>query len=899
MKKYINILFAAAVSALALVSCVKEQEVKPGTPDAEDCQGVYFPKQDVIEETQIFDPTQEKVAIIKVARGVSEGALTLAPKVSLSEITSAGTVDGDVSLFTVSDIVFEDGQTETEIEIEFPEVKEGVQYSLHLAVEGDQYTSKYSSKVNTCDLKVMCVAYQDFLNPLTEKPAKVTFKQGWWGEVHTAYIKYYEVDGIRYCQTYGEELVGEGSTKGGFWGMGEDQHLTFLWYRVDDPECSDCGEKHSHTIPAGYDPAPEGAEVMTFDGYQEFDFGWSSGKPVVVDYYYYQLEGGYARPYLHFLDANSLYDNASYYDGNGGFYFWILGYNTVANRGSGWAFPQDYDIIGIAEGFTRADYSLSLDFGLTEYNKEADANVVPISFKVGADVDKVGYTILDGIASGAAIDAEVAAIAKDTVDFKYATYVEAKGKSFTDNIALEESGIYTLVAVGLDTLKKTQSYASINFKYQTAEDTDAVIVKVSASTAEAYASKGYSSDNSIAYTISGAGVSAVIPMVYSLAQAEKEGGIDKLVSAMKAAPNTFFDMLKDEDFTGMLSAEALASVNDNGYTDLYTNGVTPGTKYYVIVWATNGYSTDVVYDSMTTTGDPLPIYSTYTAADWDENYELANAEAWCGTWNLYGLDYDLGGSLRSYLGKVTISMSDTPAAGPDDYGLYDEYVDVKGLFGDFSWLEKYGIVGFDDTFEMDVYGGAMYSCSNVLKNDNIFEDCTVYLYSKGQGSYGWDYAQNYWACFIPVADGYYALVDGSQYAAAYNFCGFGVRSAENGWLNRVSEQLLVDPAKDDNGLAPKSIQHAINAARTNFSECVIKAENSGLTGKKAARAAVDTYMKSYSTKMHAITPAGVEGLAPVTRVHRVAANHTVSFMVVKCSKENPTLVEFGMSKKMN
>jgi hypothetical protein len=244
-------------------------------------------------------------------------------------------------------------------------------------------------------------------------------------------------------------------------------------------------------------------------------------------------------------------------------------------------------------------------------------------------------------------------------------------------------------------------------------------------------------------------------------------------------------------------------------------------------------------------------------------------------------------------------MSDTPAEGPDTYGLYDEYVDVKGLFGDFSWLENYGIVGFDDTYEMDVYGGAMYSCSNVLKNDNIFEDCTVYLYSKGQGSYGWDYAQNYWVCFIPVADGYYALVDGSQYAAAYNFCGFGVRSAANGWLNRVSEQLLVDPAKDDNGLAPKSIQHAINAARTNFSECVIKAENSGLTGKKAARAAVDAYMKSYSTKMHAITPAGVEGLAPVTRVHRVAANHTVSFMVVKCSKENPTLVEFGMSKKMN
>ena len=245
MKKYINILFAAAVSALALVSCVKEQEVKPGTPDAEDCQGVYFPKQDVIEETQIFDPTQEKVAIIKVARGVSEGALTIVPKVSLSEITSAGTVDGDVALFTVSDIVFEDGQTETEIEIEFPEVKEGVQYSLHLAVEGDQYTSKYSSKVNTCDFKVMCVAYQDFLNPVTKERAKITFTLGWWEEKRTAYIKYYEVDGIRYCETYDEALVGtvtngEHEEKGGFWGVDPNQHLHFMWYLQDDEECSDC-----------------------------------------------------------------------------------------------------------------------------------------------------------------------------------------------------------------------------------------------------------------------------------------------------------------------------------------------------------------------------------------------------------------------------------------------------------------------------------------------------------------------------------------------------------------------------------------------------------------------------------------------------------------------------------
>ncbi len=155
MKKYVNILFAAAVAALALVSCAKEQEVAPGTPDAEDCYGVYFPKQDVIEEMQVLDPTQEKEVIIKVARGVSDGALTVKPTVSLSEITANGLVDGDVSLFTVPDIVFEDGQAETDLKIVFPNVKEGVQYCVVNFISKNNYVTAlpFPPSVRVVDFK--------------------------------------------------------------------------------------------------------------------------------------------------------------------------------------------------------------------------------------------------------------------------------------------------------------------------------------------------------------------------------------------------------------------------------------------------------------------------------------------------------------------------------------------------------------------------------------------------------------------------------------------------------------------------------------------------------------------------------------------------------------------------
>ena len=897
MKKFTNILIAAAVMALAVVSCVKEQENKPGAPDAEDCYGVYFPQQEVIEETQIFDPTQDKEVEIKVARTVSDGALTVKPVVSVSSITANGLVEEDAELFTVPDIVFEDGQEETTILVEFPEVKEGVQYALHLKLEGDAYVSKYSSKLTTCDYKMMCVAYQDFLNPVTKERAKITFTLGWWEEKRTAYIKYYEVDGIRYCETYDEALVGtvtngEHVEKGGFWGVDPDQHLHFMWYLQDDEECSDCGKKHSHTIPAGYEPAPEGAEVMTFNGFQEFDFGWAK-KPIVVDYYYYQLENGYARPYLHFLDANSLYDNASYYDKNGGFYFWILGYNTLETPGSGWGFPQDYDIIGIAEGFTRADYTLKLDAGITEYNAKAEANVVPVSFKVGPDVDKVGYTIREGILSGAAIDAEEAAIAKDTIDFKYATFVEAEGKSFTDSIALDKSGIYTLVAVGLDTLKNAQSAASITFKYLAADDQDKVIVSVSASSTEAYVSKGYNPDNSLAYTVSGVGITAAIPMVYSAIDVIKEGGIEKLVSNMEASPNVFLSMLKDEEFTGALPANALANANDKGYTDIIS-GLTPGTEFYVVIWATNGYSTAVAYDKMKTTGDPLPIYQNFTLDDYYEAGELASRESVIGTWNYYGTDASGSLGMREYLGKLVFTASETETEGPDDDGLYDEYVYADGLFGDISWLAKYDM-STEAVVEMDVYGGIVYHFQKTTVPGNY----QVYLGSKGNNDFG--YAAAYFSAFVPVADGYYAFLHVSSNYTNMNFCGISLRDPDAGWIAQIWDPLFVDPDKDNNGLAPAKVNKAIAAAKARLGRSVETVSATQFVGQKQAiHAVIDAYQMSYKTERHTITPAAVEGLAPVTRVQRVAAKHSVSSSkVVNSAKDHFTLAQFDMRKKMN
>ena len=207
INKYLSVLAVAALAGF--VSCQVEEVFKPGEEENEKCEGIYFPKQKKIEEVQIFDPTQAKVDTIKVRRSNEEGdSLTVTPAVSLSYTDAKGnTVKADSNVFKVSDIVFEPGQVETTIALDFEGVEEGVSYSLHIAIEGEEYASKYSSALKACDYKVMCVKYVDFVSPKdSTKAAKITFTQDWWGEVHTGYIKYYEVAGVRYCTTYGEAL---------------------------------------------------------------------------------------------------------------------------------------------------------------------------------------------------------------------------------------------------------------------------------------------------------------------------------------------------------------------------------------------------------------------------------------------------------------------------------------------------------------------------------------------------------------------------------------------------------------------------------------------------------------------------------------------------------------------
>lgn len=581
MKKIFAILSVAATALMMVVSCEKEEAPhQPGEPDVANCYGVFFPVQEATGY-HIYDPSQDLNATFTVGRKNSQGNITVPVVVEASAD----------NVFEIATISFADGQTETTFNVNMKNVEDGKQYDLHLEVTDPQYASLYGSNTTFMDFSFMRVKMEYFLNPKTKEKAKVTFSQGAWNEVHTGYIKYYEVNGIRYCSTEGEELVGAGSKDGGFWGQDPDVHLEFVWYQGGKESC-DCDEgSHPSLLPDGIDGVPGGAQMIRVLPKGIVDYG-GSYQFYPYDYFsYYQDKNAYARGFLHFINANELFDSVSYYDGNGGFFFWIYGYTSEA---SGWVgdWAQGYDIVGIAEGFSRVDYSLELE---SDYPYDGET---PIYIEAGLDVENLKYAIYEGELSKIQIENKVAAIidgseaSTEFSDFEIDEDEEVKYATLA--VSPDETGLYTLVAVAFDKDKTAQNSAGVYFTFVSAEDQEEyeVVVEVfTEDTPDRYTS--YHDYDSFAFGVSGKDLTEVHLAVVS------DGTI-----AQAGLETILYDLKVDSKGDYTVDDDVLDQINGEGGYYTVMSGMDAKTTYYVLVWATNGSMEEYAFDVYTT--EPMP-----------------------------------------------------------------------------------------------------------------------------------------------------------------------------------------------------------------------------------------------------------------------------------------------------
>lgn len=559
MKKIFNIISLVAVAAFTLISCQKQVEPhQPGPAEVSGCYGVYFPTQ-AASGSHVYSPTQDPSIEITLARTNTSGAITVPVKTTVSQ-------DG---IFTVGAATFADGQDETTFTVRFDSAEEGTTYSASFEIDDNQYASLYNSNPIALDFSVMRVEMKTFKTADGSKDASITFTdKDFWGEVHDdCYIQYYEVDGVRYCETIGGKPVGEASEGIGPWGT--DVQLKFKWYT-----------KKTITV---NDVDYQWIEVEA--QYQ----GWeSSGNPVYFgDYFYMRADmglsnGSYTSSYDRYVNAGDGY-LPSYYDGNGGFIFnmayWIHGTTS-------WYGYQNNAPVGIAEGFTRVDYSLSVETDYT-YNGET-----PIYVEAGVDVAALRYAIYEGELTPTQVANKTDAIISGAdpseifSDFEYDEENEELYAVF--GVSPETTGIYTLVAVAYDESANPQTSASVTFTHIAGGDTEKYAVDLSVFTEATPARyKDFTEYDSFAFGILGSDIT------------EAHAAI---VEASKLSA-TFLAELK-EDSSYAMPESVIDRINGVGGYYTVATDLDPGTQYAVVVWATNGYEDTFDYDVYTTTAIP-------------------------------------------------------------------------------------------------------------------------------------------------------------------------------------------------------------------------------------------------------------------------------------------------------
>lgn len=703
---------------------------------------VYVPGEPELEGCYgVYFPTQE-----------AAGAHTMDPSETpaVEFVVKRLTEDGDITvpvevtvseegIFNVPELKFVDGQTEANLLVTFPNAAAGTEYSLTLEITDPEYALVYG-------------ANPTFIN-------------------YSVTIERYDLMGTA---TYREDI------------------LTAL-FSVPNQEWQ-CEVYTKETTPGVYYlknlytslcPFNEPGDYVEEDVY--FTVNASDPAKVYVPAQPLGWNWGYGMAW-----AASLCQEAGFNVSDGAYGSLVNGVITFPVQGLLFAM-EDYQDMGffyanknglariILPGAILTDYTIALEAGY------ASQGTQPVAFTFGADVQTIKYAAFEGPLSKGDLEAKVAEIAEDEnaqVVAKPAADAEGNVPAAVVGFSFETTGEYTIVAVGYDSEGTAQSSTSLVISYVAANDEVPVIVTAGLGAADKYVPQGFSPETAIEYYVYGQDLVDVKIGMFTAADfiSNQQGCVSALMSVASEP------------------AEVLEKINTDVFVDVM-GGLTPGTEYYLLVWASNGYEQKIVASApWTTAGDPLPVYAPYSIADINGELLPATSEGYFGTYNYYATDFFGENPLRSYMGQITIADSPYEDLPADESGLVTEYVKLSGMFQ--AEAEYYG---FDDTMDFEYYGGVLYQLPNYFPQsaNGGYYPAVMYL-TADEGLYG--HGNSYTMLGGFVKEGYIAFVDAT---GSYGFNGWFLRAFSDeacasavGNMACYQDVLLVDPAVDDNGLAP-------------------------------------------------------------------------------------------------
>lgn len=731
MKQIYKTMLAVMASVPFLASCVQDL-VEKGEPE-NDSYGVYFGTLTAAQKSVEFDPAEKAELTFTAFRTVEDDDITVPVVVS-----ATGAEKDASSLFTASTVKFEEGQKETTFTVSFPEAELGVTYSVSVSCKDEKYVKIYSQTPTSVSFNVTRVKWNLVKGPNGEEYGS------WKDDIMSSLfglpvlfpvndkIQIYERDDkkgfYRIPNVYNPYMVAK--FFGGQYSEKEiEENCTPGLYAYIDATNPD----------KVWLPVQESGVVISNEGYityasmcQENGFSGSSSYGTMTN-------GVIKFPQKSILVEFSV---------AGGWYY----ANTSGN------------LVIVMPGCKDNDYSLSIATDLSENG------VTPVEIEMGADLAKTKYKFYEGKVAAADLPFEALAISRD----EEAAFVEESG---VVGASFEKTGVYTVIAVGVDAKGEMQAYKSAEFSYVAADDEVPVVLSCGIGSAAKYVPQGYNTDNTVEVYVYG------------------EDLVEVKLAAVKLT-----DMITNQDGciqtllkTPSVKEETLDLINTTGYAGPVT-GLLPGTEYILLVYASNGYEEDLFMseESIYTTGDPLPIYQEFE--DVDEALLPKTKEGYYGTYNLYAINTDNVTGLRDYL--CTVKISD---------GGYDQDNELDLVKVENFWGANATKLGIDGTTYFKYYGGVLYQLDNYYgqcaNNPEWYAGLQMFcdLGSFGPGLNSLSYAGY-------VTDGYISFFtnhntyDFNQYALF--LYGDEARTQNLGYWEIYQDILLVDATKDDNGIAP-------------------------------------------------------------------------------------------------
>ncbi len=604
-------MFCSLVAGL-VASCQSELDYQKGEPDLEGCYGVYFPVQDAQKDHE-FEPSEDGYKVeLKVKRLKTAGRIEVPYRLESEE--------GMIG----SELVFEDGQTETVLTVTLPEeIEMGLVYKCNVVIEDPQYALKYYNDYKTSiDCSAVVLQWNRLKGPAGEEYGL------WRDDFITCVMNYPSYDNEKV-------IIEERDDKPGYFrlrnvytpeyvrkllepqGMGDN-------IKIYEPLCNpeknifiDATNPEKVFIPAqrtGLDLTDVGAtEVIILSLH-------SDNVPVEPSenlYGTYDKDKG-----LITFPENSILMS-------------FLGDVFYVNTRSLFRV--------MLPGFKPMDYNVAYD---ADFTKDGEVN---IDYTFGKDVVSAKYAVYEGRLNSAVVK-QMAQTVRKSADAVELT--ESEGSVTVSGKAA--SGVYTLVSANFAApsadITEPDNYAGYSYLYFTYEavgDEVEIDLKAELVATNRNMEDGHTSENSLESFI----VGKDIEEAYVIIRSGDLTGVDE-----QTLIDTYFTPDIEDFMLDPVSEEVLAQINGKGYSAV-TGGLARGAEYTILVYANNGYKWQVIRSLGRTEGEYDIITDSFSYGKNTTEIHPAPLDAFAGVYDYYAVNrLKEDATEREYVGKVTIVM---------------------------------------------------------------------------------------------------------------------------------------------------------------------------------------------------------------------------------------------------